>query len=69
MSRSKILVYSTLGLVVIAIISASYFDKDNNLKDDAIRFLNVEDCQKISHEFIKNDCIEIINKKKSQIKN
>lgn len=65
MSRSKLLVYSTLVLVAISIIAASYFDHDNNLKDDAIRFSNTEACEKISHEFIKKDCIEIIQKKKA----
>jgi hypothetical protein len=63
MFKSKYFIFFIIFLVILSIFLSSYLDKDNTLKDDAIRFSDLQTCEKIEHDFIKNDCIEIVKRK------
>jgi hypothetical protein len=67
MFRSKYFIFFIFFLVVLSIFLASYFDKDNTLKDEAIRFSDLETCKLIKHDFIREDCVEIVNRKKAML--
>lgn len=67
MFRSKYFIFSIFFLVILSIFLSSYLDKDNNLKDEAIRFSDLSTCEKIEHGFIREDCIEIVKRKKAML--
>lgn len=69
MNKAKFFIYSIFFLVILSIFLSSYLDKSNNLKDEAIKFSDIETCKLIEHDFIRNDCIEIVLRKKKLIKN
>ncbi|PIK15720.1 hypothetical protein [Halobacteriovorax sp. JY17] len=64
----KIALYLVGALVIISIFLASYFDKDNNLRDEAIRMGDTFYCKKIEVSFIKKKCFEIVERKLSLLK-
>ncbi len=51
--------------MILSIFLSSYLDKDNTLKDEAIRFSDLETCKQIEHDFIREDCVEIVMRKKA----
>ena len=69
MFKKKYIIFIVFFLVILSIVLSSFLDRPNTLKDEAIRFSDLAACEKIEYEFIKNDCIEIVLKKKELIKN
>ena len=68
MFKSKNIIFIVFFLVILSIVLTSVFDKPNNLKDEAIKFSDLNTCNKITYDFIKEDCIEIVMRKKKLLK-
>ncbi len=62
-TKKKIIVYSIVVLVFTSIFLASYFDEDNNLRDEAIKMGDTYYCEKIQTGFIKKKCFEVVERK------
>jgi len=67
-TKKKVVVYSIAALVFISIFLASYFDKDNNLRDEAIKMGDTYYCEKIQTGFIKKKCFEVVERKLQLLK-